>query len=352
MEVNKDAQAIFMEAIAGLKEYARVNGGEVAKDDVTSYFKGIELDDSKLQMVYGYLMANNIKIKGETQVDNSFLAMMESAVANDNKETQEQEIDGNSKTEYAEKSENGISGVQADESADVLSNTSANDTAGRTSDTLSTSGTSPAVSGRKIAHMNQEADYEEDEKYLSLYMDDISKIDRLSEVSRAYLLMNIVEDNDKESLKLLSESYLEKVVEWIEPFRHQGVLSGDLIQEGNLAMMAYISEKRFVNNYEWREKIKAGSTEDLLQVMKNIDEDVRSEIEGSIRMMLDEQNESEQVTDKVLNKVNLVNDWAKRLKEELGRKPTVKEVSERIGISEDNIREAIQLSADNIEDIQ
>ena len=116
--------------------------------------------------------------------------------------------------------------------------------------------------------------------------------------------------------------------------------------------MAYISEKRFVNNYEWREKIKAGSTEDLLQVMKNIDEDVRSEIEGSIRMMLDEQNESEQVTDKVLNKVNLVNDWAKRLKEELGRKPTVKEVSERIGISEDNIREAIQLSADNIEDIQ
>lgn len=318
MEVNKDAQAIFMEAIGGLKEYARVNGGEVTKDDVTSYFKGIEIDDSKLQMVYGYLMANNIKIKGEALADNSFLAIMESAVANDNKEMSEQEAGDNSNTGYDENSENGASAAST-------------------------------KSGRTIAHMNQESDYEEDEKYLSIYMDDISKIDKLSEVSRAYLLMNIVEDNDKESLKLLSESYLEKVVEWIEPFRHQGVLSGDLIQEGNLAMMAYISEKRFVNNYEWREKIKEGSTEDLLQVMKDIDEDVRSEIEGSIRMMLDEQNVSEQVTDKVLNKVNLVNDWAKRLKEELGRKPTVKEVAERIGISEDNIREAIQLSADNIE---
>ncbi len=318
MEINKDAQAIFMEAIGGLKEYARVNGGEVTKDDVTSYFKGIEIDDSKLQMVYGYLMANNIKIKGEALADNSFLAMMESAVTNDNKEMSEQKAGDNSNTGYDENSENGASAASI-------------------------------KSGRTIAHMNQESDYEEDEKYLSIYMDDISKIDKLSEVSRAYLLMNIVEDNDKESLKLLSESYLEKVVEWIEPFRHQGVLSGDLIQEGNLAMMAYISEKRFVNNYEWREKIKEGSTEDLLQVMKDIDEDVRSEIEGSIRMMLDEQNVSEQVTDKVLNKVNLVNDWAKRLKEELGRKPTVKEVAERIGISEDNIREAIQLSADNIE---
>lgn len=335
MEVNKDAQAVFMEAIAGLKEYARVNGGQVTKDDVTSYFKGIELDASKLQMVYGYLMANNIKIKGETQVDNSFLAMMESAVANDNKEMTEQEVDGSSKPEYSDI----IPEAEAAVGNPFSSSNASSDTA-------------LVVSGSKIAHMNQESDYEEDEKYLSLYMDDISRIDKLSEVSRAYLLMNIVEDNDKESLKLLSESYLEKVVEWIEPFRHQGVLLGDMIQEGNLAMMAYISEKRFINNYEWREKIKEGSTEDLLLVMKAIDEDVKSEIEGSIRMMLDEQNESEQVTDKVLNKVNMVNDWAKRLKEEIGRKPTIKEVADRIGISEDNIREAIQLSADNIEDIQ
>lgn len=345
MEVNKDAQAVFMEAIAGLKEYARVNGGEVTKDDVTSYFKGIELDDSKLQMVYGYLMANNIKIKGEAQVDNSFLAMMESAVANDNREMAEQEGEGSSKSEYSDV-------IPEAEAAGETPVSSSNTSSSNISSSNISSASVSDVSGRKIAHMNQESDYEEDEKYLSLYMDDISKIDKLSEVSRAYLLMNIVEDNDKESLRLLSESYLEKVVEWIEPFRHQGVLSGDLIQEGNLAMMAYISEKRFINNYEWREKIKEGSTEDLLWVMKSIDEDVKSEIEGSIRMMLDEQNESEQVTDKVLNKVNMVNDWAKRLKEEIGRKPTIKEVAERIGISEDNIREAIQLSADNIEDIQ
>ena len=38
-------------------------------------------------------------------------------------------------------------------------------------------------------------------------------------------------------------------------------------------------------------------------------------------------------------------------KEELGRKPTVKEVAERMGVAEDVVSEALSLSADKIEDI-
>ena len=64
MSAQNDTQAAFMEAMNGLKEYAKVNGGFITKDDVLSYFKDLDLDDGKLQMVYGYLMANNIKIKG------------------------------------------------------------------------------------------------------------------------------------------------------------------------------------------------------------------------------------------------------------------------------------------------
>ena len=54
----------------------------------------------------------------------------------------------------------------------------------------------------------------------------------MTDVTRSYLLMNIVEDNDKESLKLLTESYLEKIASWIEPFRGKGVLACDLVQGG------------------------------------------------------------------------------------------------------------------------
>lgn len=307
---QKDVQAIFMEAINSLKEYARVNGGCVTKEDIYSYFKELDMNESKLQMVYGYLMANNIKIKGNEDTDNEFLAMFESASKEDSAgdladSQDESELEDSDKqegviTEYAVLDEN---------------------------------------------------DYEEDEKFIKLYMEDLCRVEAVSDTTRAFLLMNIVEDNDKDSLKLLSESFLEKIVEWIEPFRRKGVLSGDLIQEANLAMLGYINQKRFLNNYEWKEKIKEGNTQDLLFVMQEIENEVRSEVEGCIRMLIDEQAEAYKTSDKVLNKVNLVNDWAVRLKKELERKPTVKELAEKMGVSERIIMEAVQLSAEKIEDI-
>ena len=291
MSDNKEKQALFMEALNELKEYAKVNGNIVTRDDVTGYFKGIDLDESSLNMVYGYLLANNIKVSGEDLGDNPFLAMME-------EEKGEKDSDEN-------------------ESFTMLS----------------------------------EEDYKRDEEYIAMYLDELSKIEQLSDTGRAFLLMNIVEDKDKESLKILSSSFLSKIVEWIEPFRRKGVLSGDLIQEGNLAMMAYISEERFLNNYEWKDKIKEGSTEDLLYVLNEIEKEVKGEVEGALSMLLDEQSESDRTTGKVLSKVNLVNDWAARLKIEMGRKPTVQEVADKMGVSKQIVLDAIQLSANNIEDI-
>ena len=291
MSDNKEKQALFMEALNELKEYAKVNGNIVSRDDVAGYFKGIELDESSLNMVYGYLLANNIKVSGEDLGDNPFLAMME-------EEKGEKDSDEN-------------------ESFTMLS----------------------------------EEDYKKDEEYIAMYLDELSKIEQLSDTGRAFLLMNIVEDKDKESLKILSSSFLNKIVEWIEPFRRKGVLSGDLIQEGNLAMMAYISEERFLNNYEWKDKIKEGSTEDLLYVLNEIEKEVKGEVEGALSMLLDEQSESDRTTGKVLSKVNLVNDWAARLKIEMGRKPTVQEVADKMGVSKQIVLDAIQLSANNIEDI-
>lgn len=53
-------------------------------------------------------------------------------------------------------------------------------------------------------------DYEKDEKYIQMYMEDLKDVEELSDTGRAFLLMNIVEDNDKESLSLLSQSFLKK----------------------------------------------------------------------------------------------------------------------------------------------
>ena len=307
--VNKDIQAAFMEAVSSIKEYAKVNGNTVTRDDINNFFKDMALDESKFQMISGYLMANSIKIEGEAGDDNEFLNMMENAAASKaGGEAEEEEDSGN---------------ISEEEKEDKK------------------------VADDIVSHLN----YEEDEKYLKMYLNDLSGIQPMTDTTRSYLLMNIVEDKDKESLKLLTESYLEKIVGWIEPFRGRGALACDLIQEANLAMTAYIGQQEWLNNYEWKDKIKEGSSQDLLEVIKEIDKAVQEEIEGSLNMMIDEQQDVNMVSGKILNKVNLVNDWAVRLREELGRKPTVKEVAENMGVSENIVTEAIRLSSETIEDI-
>ena len=114
-------------------------------------------------------------------------------------------------------------------------------------------------------------------------------------------------------------------------------------------MMGYMSEKRFLNHSDWKEQIKEGLTDDLLSVLNKMEEEIKQEIEGALMMMIDEQTNSNKMAGKVLYKVNFVNDWALRLKEELGRNPTVEEIAKKTGISVDNVRQAIHFTADNME---
>lgn len=339
MADNKDMQAAFMEALNGLKEYAKVNGNIVTKEDVNSYFKDMHLDDNKYSMITGYLMANGITIKGEDGTDNEFLHMLESTA-----------------DESVKNNENGI--VIDDETvsnkADAYDKTSFNKDGLITKINISEEEVKnlPEKEAAMAAQMIADnMDYSEDDVYLERYKKELEAIQPVSDTTRAYLLVNIVEDNDKESLRILSESYLEKILEWVEPYRCRGVLAADLVQESNLSMMAYIGQKLWLNNYEWKDKIKEGNTQDIIQVLEAMDKEVKYQAEESMKMLIDEQMDSNKISGKVLNKVNYVNDWAVRLKEELGRKPTVKEVAERMGVAEDVVSEALSLSADKIGDI-
>lgn len=352
MADNKDMQAAFMEALNGLKEYAKVNGNIVTKEDVNSYFKDMHLDDNKYSMITGYLMANGITIKGEDGTDNEFLHMLEST-ADDSVKNDENGIviDDNADAQKVDDNQ-GNNSISEDNKNHINSESNNDGLITKINISEEEVKSLPEKEAAMAAQMIADnMDYSEDDVYLERYKKELEAIQPVSDTTRAYLLINIVEDNDKESLKILSESYLEKIVEWVEPYRCRGVLAADLVQESNLAMMSYIGQKLWLNNYEWKDKIKEGSTNDIIEVLGGIDKEVKYQAEESMRMLIDEQMDSNRVSGKVLNKVNYVNDWATRLKEELGRKPTVKEVAERMGVAEDVVSEALSLSADKIEDI-
>lgn len=330
-KMAKDLQAAFLEAMNQLKEYAKSNGGVVERQDVENYFKDMSLDDDRFQMITGYLLANNIKVLGEDDDDNEFLKMLESA-SGGRTDLKEQESDSGTADSLITEEDGIITSVKlSEDEVKTLPEREIQMTAQLIADSL---------------------DYDADESFLENYKKDLNRISPLSDTTRAYLLLNIVEDNDKESLRVLSESFLEKILQWIEPFRNKGVLACDLIQEGSLAMMGYVSEKQWMNNSEWEKKIKEGTTQDVAEVLCGIDNEVKELVEGSLQMLIDEQADSNKVAGKVLNKVNFVNDWAVRLREELGRKPTVTELAQRMGVSEEIINEAIVLSAEKIDNVE
>ncbi len=352
MADNKDMQAAFIEALNGLKEYAKVNGNIVTKEDVNSYFKDMHLDDNKYSMITGYLMANGITIKGEDGTDNEFLHMLEST-ADDSVKNDENGIviDDNADAQKVDDNQ-GNNSISEDNKNHINSESNNDGLITKINISEEEVKSLPEKEAAMAAQMIADnMDYSEDDIYIERYKKELEAIQPVSDTTRAYLLVNIVEDNDKESLKILSESYLEKILEWVEPYRCKGVLAADLVQESNLSMMAYIGQKLWLNNYEWKDRIKEGSTSDILEVLKAMDKEVRYQAEESMKMLIDEQMNSNKISGKVLNKVNYVNDWAVRLREELGRKPTVKEVAERMGVSEDVVSEALSLSADKIEDI-
>ena len=286
-----DKQVLFIMAMESLKEYAKVSGGRVSKQDILEHFKEIDMTEEQFQLVYGYLAAGNIEIVDVDIQENKFKEMLE---------------------EDAKKAE-----LENEEGENVPT------------DNL---------------------DYSQDDKFINGYLDDLSSVDVLSETTEAALLINISERDDK-ALKVLIESYLSKIVSWIEPYKRQGILAADLIQEANLTMISYLSDKTWLSKRDRIEKIEAGMINDLLNIKRELENEVKSEIEKVIVELIAAQRDVKKIDKKVLIKVNLVNEWAKRLREELGRKVTVEEIAERMGITVEEVKEAVDFTSNAIEEI-
>lgn len=191
-----DEQLVFIEAIDNLKEFARLNGGVVSKKDIMDNFGGVELEEGQLQLIYGYLQNNHIKISDVEITENAF-----------------------------EKNNSKL--IDKREEVDAIESEKNNEL--------------------------KEIEKENDKKIVAMYMEDLKSIHISSEKEESLLKMAL--EGDKNAENELVELYLPKIVEWIEPFQNKGVPSGDLIQEGNLILMMLVKEKS-LSVEEWYTKFE------------------------------------------------------------------------------------------------
>ena len=107
-------------------------------------------------------------------------------------------------------------------------------------------------------------------------------------------------------------------------YRGQGVLLMDLIQEANMALVMAVS------------KYEGGSFEEL----------ILTEIKDAIEAALTEAGSEADVESYLASQINSLMIVTARLAEELGREATLAELSEKMHMPEDSVRELVKIAMD------
>lgn len=174
---------------------------------------------------------------------------------------------------------------------------------------------------------------QEDINYLNIYLDELKELPAVSDGEKRAVMMSAL-TQDITACNKLVEIFLPQVVEIAKLYAGQGALVEDLIGEGNVALASAVT---------------------MLDCVESIDE-----VEGFLgKMIMDamqdfigEDSDNRGLDEKVLEKVNLINDKAKEMADELLRKVTIAELAKEMEIEEDEIKEAIRLSANHMEYIE
>lgn len=123
--------------------------------------------------------------------------------------------------------------------------------------------------------------------------------------------------------------YLRLVYEEAVKLHREEVFIGDMIQEGNAALV------------EAMDLHPAGEGEQEL---------VMADVRAAMRALLASQTEMKRRDRKMVNQVTRLDETIKQMTDELGRKVDVQEVAERLELTEEQVRDILKLTGEEPED--
>lgn len=168
---------------------------------------------------------------------------------------------------------------------------------------------------------------------LDEYRSELELLPKIEDGEKRALVMAAM-NNDRDAQNKLVGFYLPKVLEISKLYSGQGARLEDLIGEGNLSVVEGVS---------------------MLGAMESPDEAdgmIAKLIMDSMEEFISQSFKMTEADDKITAKVNKVSEEAHKLAEELGRSVTVDELVENTTLSKKAVMDAIELTANKIEDIE
>lgn len=176
-----------------------------------------------------------------------------------------------------------------------------------------------------------------EDEFVRLYQADIKDIPVLSEEELLEIMKRLAEGKNKADKEAVINTFLKDVVRWVKKYREGAVLMTDLIQEGNMGLMDGV------------ESFDYGQALALENPVKKLREHLKKFVIKAAQNAIFSQESENNVGYKISGRVNAVNDCARELSEEFGRKVTIEEVAQKMEMSYEEIKEIADLSSNKIE---
>ena len=152
---------------------------------------------------------------------------------------------------------------------------------------------------------------EEDDRFLSMYLEDLAEQEAVSEQELdTWLAAYLSGDSDR--MDGIVSAMLPKVVDFAKIYKNQGLLLSDIIQEGNIGLLTGMAEMKPEFSVEQAKEFLAKS------------------ICNAMEAALYEQDEALKTEEQMLRDAQEVKQVIQDLEEEYGRKPLMEDIAERM----------------------
>ncbi len=163
---------------------------------------------------------------------------------------------------------------------------------------------------------------------VKMYLKDIGRVPLLSAEEEVDLAKRM-QENDEAAKKRLSEANLRLVVSIAKRYVGRGMLFLDLIQEGNLGLM------KAVEKFDYQKGFKFSTYATWW-------------IRQSITRAIADQARTIRIPVHMVETINKLTRVQRVLLQELGREPSPAEIAEKMGVTEDRVREIQKIAQDPV----
>lgn len=168
----------------------------------------------------------------------------------------------------------------------------------------------------------------EEKAYFQMYLSDLEQIPRLTEAEEKILVQHLLSGDESAQTRLI-EGNLHRVLEMAKRRAGNGVIIGDLVQEGNMTLVTAIEEYRTAGV-----RISGESLAVFLE--KRIDD--------ALKALIAEQGSFQLAGETMAREANRLLRVTKEFEEDNGRAATLPELAEAMQLAEDEVENLIRVS--------